>query len=94
MMQDREYWLQVWRKMPDARYARERIKQIDRIIDRIEIARDEASNRSQILKNARAREFEKREVDRYTAMLADLRAERASLSRKEVEVKHRSPIFL
>jgi len=35
MMQDREYWLRMWRKIPDARYARERIKQIDRMIDRI-----------------------------------------------------------
>ena len=70
------------RKEINAQYARERIKQIDRMIAKIKAARTDALARSNPQANERTREFERREVERYTAMLADMQAERAVLSRR------------
>ncbi|RJS70332.1 hypothetical protein CW696_06005 [ANME-2 cluster archaeon] len=66
----------------NAQYARERLKQIDRMIVKIKAARTDAIARSNPQANERTREFERREVERYTAMLADMQAERAVLSRR------------
>ena len=66
----------------NAQYARERIKQIDRMIVKIKAARTDAIARSNPQANARTREFEQREAQRYESMLADLQAERAVLSRR------------
>jgi len=66
----------------NAQYARERIKQIDRMIVKIKAARTDAIARSNPQANERTREFEQREAQRYESMLADLQAERAVLSRR------------
>ena len=66
----------------NAQYARERIKQIDRMITKVNALRDDALARSNPQANERTREFERREAQRYTAMLADMQAERAVLSRR------------
>ena len=66
----------------NTQYARERIKQIDRMIAKIKAARTDAIARSNPRANERTREFERREAERYASMLADLQAERAVLSRR------------
>ena len=66
----------------NAQYARERIKQIDRMIVKIKAARTDALARSNPQANKRTREFERREAERYEFMLMHLRAQRAALSRR------------
>ena len=65
----------------NAQYARERIKQIDRMIPNIDARIDDALNNARHHTNKRARELERQEAERYTAILSDMQAERAVLYR-------------
>jgi len=66
----------------NAQYARERIKQIDRMIPNIDARIDDALNNARHHTNKRARELERQEAERCTAILSDMQAERAVLSRR------------
>ena len=66
----------------NVQYARERIKQIDSMIPKIDARIDDALNNSRHHTNERTRELERRNVERYTTLLADMQAERAVLSRR------------
>ena len=63
-------------------YARERIKQIERMIPKIDARIDDALNNSRHHVNKRTHELERRNAERYTTLLADMQAERAVLSRR------------
>ena len=66
----------------NVQYARERIKQIDSMIPKIDARIDDALNNSRHHTNERTRELERRNAERYTTLLADMQAERAVLSRR------------
>ena len=65
----------------NTQYAHERIKQIDQMITEINARIDDAINNAKHHTNKRARELERQEAERYTAILSDMQAERAVLYR-------------
>jgi len=62
-------------------YARERIKQIERMIPKIDARIDDALNNSRHHVNKRTHELERRNAERYTTLLANLQVEHAMLYR-------------
>ena len=65
----------------NAQYARERIKQIDRMITEINTRIDDALDNARHHTNKRARKIEQRELEQYEFRLVHLRAQRYALYR-------------